>query len=93
MTNQPQSMPGDYIATIKRRPVGKGAWKMTIQELIESERASLRHLRAIGNRHPNDSDTQRAITNAVFESADRIALLSELLHYKDGETCAEAEHK
>ena len=81
------------LSVIKRRPVGRGAWKMEINQIIESERASLRHLRAIGNRHPNDSDTQRAITNAVFESADRIALLSELLHYKDGETCAEADHK
>jgi len=89
MTTHPQNGPADYIATIKRRPVGKGAWKMTITELIESERAGLRHLRAIGNRHPNDSETQRAIASAAFESADRIAQLSELLHYRepDGSAC------
>jgi hypothetical protein len=92
MTSNPHSGQADLLAAIKRRPVGKGAWKMAIQELIESERASLRELRAIGNRHPNDIDTQRHINSALFEAADRIAVLSELLHYRDAGTCEE-EHK
>ena len=71
------------LANIKRRPVGKGSWRMTITEILESEMAGLRDLRAIGNRHPNDIDTQRHINNAVFEAAERIAKLNELRLYKD----------
>ena len=77
----------DLLAVIKRRPVGKGAWKVTINELIESERTSLQHLRAIGNRHPHDSETQRYITHAALEAAERLIKLGELLHYKEVGSC------
>lgn len=73
----------DTLAVIKRRPVGKGAWRMTVTELIESERVGLQHLRAIGNRHTNDVDTQRYVAQAAMEAAERLAKLNELLHYKD----------
>jgi hypothetical protein len=87
MTSEPNRVSVDTLAAIKRRPVGKGAWKMSLTELIESERAGLRHLRAIGDRHPNDTDTLRHINKALYEAADRIAVLSELLHYKDVDNC------
>lgn len=80
MTNQ---QPGGELAAIKRRPVGKGAWRMTITELIESERASLQELRAIGNRHPNDVETQRHLVRALLEAADRMNKLMELQYYRD----------
>jgi hypothetical protein len=74
----------DPLSVIKRRPVGKGAWRMTVQELIESERAGLQHLRAIGNLHPNDAETQRLIAMAAFGVGERLGALQELAHYKDG---------
>jgi len=77
--------PGGELAAIKRRPVGKGAWKMTISELIESERASLQELRAIGNRHPNDAETQRHLVKVLLEAAERMNKLMELQHYKEPE--------
>jgi hypothetical protein len=80
--------PSDVLTVLKRRPVGKGAWKMTINELIESERTCLDHLRAIGNRHPGDAETQRYVTQAALESATRLIKLGELLHYKEG-TCGQ----
>lgn len=81
MTNSNQQ--GGLSAAIKRRPVGKGAWKMTLQEIIESERTSLQDLRAIGNRHPHDAETQRYIANAMYEAADRVMKLTQLLQYKE----------
>lgn len=81
MSNSNQQ--GGLSAAIKRRPVGKGAWKMTITELIESERASLQDLRAIGNRHPNDVETQRYLVKVLLEAAERLSKLMELQHYRD----------
>lgn len=58
---------------------------MSIYELIESERASLQALRAIGNRHVNDVETQRLVATAALEAAERMSQLHELLHYKDNQ--------
>lgn len=56
---------------------------MTVQELIESERASLQHLRAISDRCPTNADIQRLVAQAALEAAHRLGQLQELLHYKD----------
>ena len=77
----------DALAVIRRRPVGKGAWKVTITELIESERTCLQILRAIGNRAPNDPEMQRHVANITLEVAERLIKLGELLHYKDAGPC------
>ena len=79
---QPMSTTYDLLKVISRRPVGKGAWRMTLTELIESERTCLQYLRAIGNRHPSDGDLQRFVAQATAEAAERIAKLNELLCYK-----------
>jgi hypothetical protein len=73
------------MAALKRRQVAKREWKVTIYELIESERQSLQTLRAIGNRHPSDAETQRLVSTGALEAAERMAKLNELLHYKEGE--------
>ena len=84
----PMSTTHDLLSVIRRRPVGKGAWKMTITELIESERTSLQHLRAIGNRYPGDADLQRFVAQATAEAAERLIRLNELLHYRgEKESC------
>lgn len=75
----------DPLSVIKRRPVGKGAWKVTVQELIESERHSTQMLRAISNRHPNDVETQRLVACVALESAERLGRLQELAHYKESD--------
>jgi hypothetical protein len=77
----------DLLTVIRRRPVGKGAWKVTITELIESERTGLQHLRAIGNRYPDDADLQRYVAQATAEVAERILRLNELLHYREVDPC------
>lgn len=56
---------------------------MSVYELIESERAGLHALRAIGNRHVNDVDTQRLVATAALEAAERISQLHELLLYRE----------
>lgn len=68
---------------LRRRPIGKAAWRMTLNELLESEKASLQALRAIGNRHPHDMETQRLVATLALEAADRIGKLNELLQYRD----------
>lgn len=68
---------------IRRRPVGKVAWKVTIDELIESERTTLQHLRSIANRHPHDTETQRAVASLTLEAAERLAKLHELRSYRE----------
>jgi hypothetical protein len=71
------------LDVIKRRPVGKGAWKLTIQDLLESERLSLQHLRSISDKRPEDAAIQRLVANAALEAGERISQLQELMHYKD----------
>lgn len=86
MAERQSIIPATELSVLKRRPVGKAAWRMTVQELIESERAGLQHLRAIGNRHPNDMETQRLVALAALEVGERLGALQELAHYKDGDT-------
>lgn len=71
------------LAVIKRRPVGKGAWKVTVQEIIESEQRGIQTLRAIGDKRPLDGDLQRLVAIAALEAAERMSKLSELLHYRE----------
>ena len=56
---------------------------MEIQQLLESERASVALLRSIRLRHPNDVETLRMVAEANEEAAGRIIALSELMHYRD----------
>lgn len=76
------------IDAIRRRPIGKAAWRMTLNELLESERTGLQALRAIGNRHPHDMETQRLVATLAIEAAERIGKLNELLAYKGDERAA-----
>ena len=68
---------------LRRRQTGKAAWKMTLNDLLESEKTGLMALRALGNRHPHDMETQRLVAQLALEAADRISLINELLNYKD----------
>lgn len=77
--------PATNIEVIRRRPIGKALWKLTIYELIDSERAGLQALRSIGNRHVNDVDTQRLVATAALEAAERMSQLHELLQYRSEE--------
>ncbi len=63
---------------------------MTIQELLESERAGVALLRQLRLRHPNDTETLRMVAEAQEEAAGRIISLSELMHYK-GEEAREGD--
>jgi len=56
---------------------------MTVTELIESERAGLKHLEAIKKCHPKDAKLQGYVAACALEATERIAKLLELLHYKD----------
>lgn len=56
---------------------------MTVQEVIESERAGLQHLRAISDKCPTNADLQRLVAQAALEAGERLGQLQELLHYKD----------
>ena len=71
------------LAVLKRRPVGKGAWRMEIEELMELESEGLEMLRWISNQHPNDAETQRQCANGSRLAAVRMRKLSLLLYYKD----------
>lgn len=66
---------------VARRKTGGREWKLTLYELIESEREGLQSLRAIGNRYPHDGELQRLIANAALEAAERISKLNELVNY------------
>ncbi len=76
----------DLLSLMKRRGVGKGSWKMTLTELIESEQAGLDHLRSIGNCSPNDAKIQRHINEAMYEASRRLIKLHELLNYRERES-------
>lgn len=56
---------------------------MTIFDLLEQHKRINQLLRAIGNRHPNDVETQRAIAQATGEIADGVISLQELLGYRE----------
>jgi hypothetical protein len=79
----------DTLKVISRRPVGKGAWRVTITELIESERAGLRHLEAIKKCHPKDAKLQGYVASCALEAAERLAKLNELLHYRGEKEASE----
>jgi hypothetical protein len=64
-----------------RRRVGKREWKVTVTELLESERTGLRHLRSISDRFVSNSEVQRLTTMAAIEAAERMSKLYELLSY------------
>lgn len=66
-----------------RRKVHGREWRMTIYELLESHKRINQLLRMIGNRHPNDVETQRAIAQATSEVADDVIGLQELLGYTE----------
>lgn len=56
---------------------------MTIYDLLESHKRINQLLRTIGNRHPNDVETQRAVAQATGEIADGVIGLQELLGYSE----------
>lgn len=66
-----------------RRKVNGREWRVTVHELLENCKRVNQLLRAIGNRHPNDVETQRAVAQATGEIADGVIGLQELLGYAD----------
>lgn len=56
---------------------------MTLEELIESEKAAIQMMRALGNRHPNDVETQRIVAMFALDAAGILDALHELLMYRD----------
>lgn len=66
-----------------RRMAGKREWRVTVYELLESEREGITILRSISNRHPNDAETQRLCGRGFEEIAGRVIRLNELLGYRD----------
>lgn len=72
------------IATkvIERRSVGKASWRMTLNELLESEQSDLARLRRLRDKHLHDAETQRLIGELLYEKAERLLRLNELLRYK-----------
>jgi hypothetical protein len=81
----------DLLAVIKRRPVGKGAWKVTINEITESQREVVATLRSIRHRHPGDAATQADVAAALDSITEILIKLGELLHYKEGGCAAGPE--
>lgn len=86
MTNALPPLSETPLGVIKRRPVGKTAWRVTVNECIESERALLQILRAVANRHPNDVETQRLLTQGALDLAECLTKLHELALYRDTAT-------
>lgn len=52
-------------------------------ELLESQKRVIQLLTSIGNRHPNDVETQRSVAQANGEIAMQALKLNELLGYAD----------
>lgn len=57
------------VATLKRRIVGMREWKVSIEELIESERAGIAAWRSIKGRHPADAVTLGYCVDGLAEAA------------------------
>lgn len=73
------------FAALQRRQVGKREWRVTIQELLESERADLVLLRRMREKYTTDSETQGLVAQLLDSKAERLIKLNELLHYKGEE--------
>lgn len=56
---------------------------MTLQEILESERADLVRLRRLRDKHPHDAETQRIVAELLDEKSERMAKLNELAQYRD----------
>lgn len=72
------------FAALKRRQVGKREWKLSIQEILESERSDLARLRRLRGKYANDAETQRLVAELCDEKSERVIKLNELLHYGEG---------
>lgn len=70
------------LSVIKRRPVGKGAWRMTLQQVIESERGDLSSLRRLSEKYPHDAELQRIVAQLYAEHNERAHKLWELMNYR-----------
>lgn len=86
----------DKLNVIRRRPVGKGAWRMALLEVMESETSFSFYLTAIGNKYPKDAELQRLVGQAALGSVERLGALNWLQHYKgdsdtNGHTISNAE--
>lgn len=64
---------------------------MIIFDLLEQHKRINQLLRAIGNRHPNDVETQRAVAQATGEIADGVIGLQQLLGYSERKDAKEEE--
>lgn len=73
----------DLIAVIKRRPIGKGAWRMDIAEVMDLVQEALDQLKAIGEEHPSDAATQNRVTKGTTAAAEAITRLSLMMFYRD----------
>jgi hypothetical protein len=54
---------------------------VSIEELIESERAGIAAWRSIKGRHPGDAITLGYCVDGLAEAAERLGTLQELRHY------------
>lgn len=77
---------------MSRRKVGGREWRMTLYELIESERAGIAAWWAISNRHVGDAETQRLCVQGLAEAAERLGKLNELVNYKGEESNGNGQH-
>lgn len=57
---------------------------MELREVLESERAGIRLLRAIRLQHSDHPETLRLVAEAMEEATERLIKLNDLYHYKDG---------
>lgn len=71
------------LAVVKRRPVGKGAWKLTINELLESERSDLAKLRRLRSKFGSDAEALGILIELYEGKTERLISLQELMHYRE----------
>lgn len=70
-------------SALKRRQAGKREWKVSIEEVLKSEREGMKVLRELSDKYSTDAATQKLIGEGFEQAAGRVIALTELLHYKD----------
>lgn len=83
----------ELLGIIKRRPVGKGAWRVDVCDVIDDFKEMVAAFRAISNRHPNDSETIAFVNKGLFAGLEAIDKLNTMLYYKDPENGQEEDTK
>jgi hypothetical protein len=73
------------LKTIRRRPVGRAAWRKTVEDLITSEKEDLKDMQKLRELLANDVKGLRLLAQMQERKTERIVELTQLLQYRSPE--------